>query len=40
MFGSSLDSSQLLQALYETLYMVTVSLVISDIEENNTLTLR
>ncbi len=28
MFGSSLDSSQLLQALYETLYMVTVSLVI------------
>ncbi|MDU1460493.1 MAG: methionine ABC transporter permease, partial [Staphylococcus epidermidis] len=23
MFGSSLDSSQLLQALYETLYMVT-----------------
>ena len=27
MFGSSLDSSQLLQALYET-YMVTVSLVI------------
>ncbi|MCO6323659.1 methionine ABC transporter permease [Staphylococcus epidermidis] len=28
MFGSSLDSSQLLQALHETLYMVTVSLVI------------
>lgn len=28
MFGSSLDSSQLLQALYETLYMVTVSFVI------------
>ena len=28
MFGSSLDSSQLLQVLYETLYMVTVSLVI------------
>lgn len=28
MFGSSLDSSQLLQALYETLYMATVSLVI------------
>ena len=28
MFSSSLDSSQLLQALYETLYMVTVSLVI------------
>ena len=28
MFGSILDSSQLLQALYETLYMVTVSLVI------------
>lgn len=28
MFGSSLDSSQLLQALYETLYMVTGSLVI------------
>ena len=28
MFGSSLDSSQLLQAQYETLYMVTVSLVI------------
>ena len=31
MFGSSLDSSQLLQALYETLYMVTVSLVIGDL---------
>ncbi|MBE7355709.1 methionine ABC transporter permease [Staphylococcus haemolyticus] len=28
MFGSSIDSSQLLQALYETLYMVTVALVI------------
>ncbi|ODB45676.1 methionine ABC transporter permease [Staphylococcus sp. AOAB] len=28
MFGSSLDSSQLMQALYETLYMVTVALVI------------
>lgn len=28
MFGSSLDSSQLIQALYETLYMVTVALVI------------
>ena len=28
MFGSSLDSSQLLQALYETLCMATVSLVI------------
>lgn len=28
MFGSSLDSSQLFQALYETLYMVTVALVI------------
>ncbi|MDS3838985.1 methionine ABC transporter permease [Staphylococcus hominis] len=28
MFGSSIDSSQLMQALYETLYMVTVSLII------------
>ncbi|AKL93274.1 ABC transporter permease [Staphylococcus capitis] len=28
MFGSSLDASQLFQALYETLYMVTVALVI------------
>lgn len=28
MFGSSIDSSQLLQALYETLYMVTVALII------------
>ena len=28
MFGSSIDSSQLLQALYETLYMVTISLII------------
>ena len=28
MFGSSLDSTQLIQALYETLYMVTVSLII------------
>lgn len=28
MFGSSLDSTQLTQALYETLYMVTVSLII------------
>lgn len=28
MFGSSLDSSQLMQALYETLYMVTVALVV------------
>lgn len=28
MFGSSLDSSQLLQALYETLYMVTISLIV------------
>ncbi|MBB4832538.1 D-methionine transport system permease protein [Staphylococcus hominis] len=28
MFGSTIDSSQLMQALYETLYMVTVSLII------------
>lgn len=28
MFGSSIESSQLMQALYETLYMVTVSLII------------
>ncbi len=28
MFGSSLDSSQLLDSIYQTLYMVTVSLVI------------
>lgn len=28
MFGSSLDASQLSQALYETLYMVTIALVI------------
>ena len=28
MFGSSLDASQLFQALYETLYMVTVALII------------
>ncbi|MGE7166540.1 methionine ABC transporter permease [Staphylococcus hominis] len=28
MFGSIIDSSQLMQALYETLYMVTVSLII------------
>ncbi|VED33600.1 methionine ABC transporter permease [Staphylococcus warneri] len=28
MFGSSLDSTQLIQALYETLYMVTVSLLV------------
>ena len=28
MFGSSLDSSQLYDAIYQTLYMVTVSLVI------------
>ncbi|PNZ67475.1 ABC transporter permease [Staphylococcus croceilyticus] len=28
MFGSSIDSSQLFQALYETLYMVTVALII------------
>ncbi|EFU83330.1 methionine ABC transporter permease [Staphylococcus lugdunensis] len=28
MFGSSIDSSQQLQALYETLYMVTISLII------------
>ncbi|MEB6610590.1 MULTISPECIES: methionine ABC transporter permease [Staphylococcus] len=28
MFGSSIDASQLLQALYETLYMVTVALII------------
>lgn len=31
MFGSSIDSSQLIQALYETLYMVTVSLIIGAI---------
>ena len=28
MFGSSIESSQLMQALYETLYMVTASLII------------
>ncbi|NKD53469.1 ABC transporter permease [Staphylococcus hominis] len=28
MFGSSIESSQLMQALYETLYMVTISLII------------
>lgn len=28
MFGSSIESSQLMKALYETLYMVTVSLII------------
>ncbi|MFA0979560.1 methionine ABC transporter permease, partial [Staphylococcus aureus] len=26
MFGSDLDSAQLLQALYETLYMVSIAL--------------
>ncbi|MCU5746302.1 ABC transporter permease [Staphylococcus sp. SQ8-PEA] len=31
MFGSSIDASQLTQALYETLYMVTVSLIIGAI---------
>ncbi|QLK86908.1 methionine ABC transporter permease [Staphylococcus sp. 17KM0847] len=31
MLGSSIDSSQLLEALYQTLYMVTVSLVIGSL---------
>lgn len=31
MFGSSIESSQLMQALYETLYMVTVSLIIGGL---------
>lgn len=31
MFGSSIDASQLLEALYQTLYMVTVSLVIGSL---------
>jgi ABC-type methionine transport system permease subunit len=30
MFGSDLDSAQLLQALYETLYMVSIALFLGD----------
>ncbi|MDU3213802.1 MAG: methionine ABC transporter permease [Staphylococcus epidermidis] len=34
MFGSSLDSSQLLQALYETLYMVTLGILLVVTRKN------
>ena len=30
MFGSDLDSAQLLQALYETLYMVSIALFLEQ----------